>query len=271
MNQKYQLLAFDLDGTLTNSEKIITPRTYEALMRAQEQGVRVALASGRPTYGILPLAKQLKLEQYGGYILAFNGGKIVDCRTKEILFQQTIPPELLHKVYEAAGNYKLVPMTYENDTIVTEQPQNPYVQIESKICHLPIRQVVHMEEAVDFPVVKFLLVGDEDYLGKVEPEVRDFLGEGFDVYRSAGFFLEVVAKGIDKGACLQHILDAEHWTREELMAFGDSYNDATMLQFAGMGVAMENGVPEIRALADYVTGSNDADGIADALEHFGIV
>ena len=271
MDHNYRLLAFDLDGTLTNSDKIITPRTYDALMRAQEQGVRVALASGRPTYGILPLAEQLRLTDYDGYILAFNGGKIVKCRTKEILFQQTIPPELLHKVYETAEQYHLTAMTYENDTIVTEHPNNPYVQIESKICHLPIRQVVHMDEAVDFPVVKFLLVGDEDYLGRIEPEVQAALGDGFDVYRSAGFFFEVVTKGIDKGACLQHVLDAEGWTREQLMTFGDSYNDATMLQFAGVGVAMGNGVPEIRALADYVTGSNYEDGIADALEHFGIV
>ena len=82
MDHNYRLLAFDLDGTLTNSDKIITPRTYDALMRAQEQGVRVALASGRPTYGILPLAEQLRLADYDGYILAFNGGKIVKCRTK---------------------------------------------------------------------------------------------------------------------------------------------------------------------------------------------
>ena len=74
-----ELIVLDLDGTLTNSEKQITPRTKRALMEAQKQGVRLVLASGRPTFGIMPLANELELARYGGFILAFNGGKIIDC------------------------------------------------------------------------------------------------------------------------------------------------------------------------------------------------
>mgnify|MGYP002799777881 FL=1 len=81
----YQILALDLDGTLTNSKKEITPQTKEALIRIQENGIKVVLASGRPTTGVLPLAKELQLERFGSYILSFNGGRITDCRSREIL------------------------------------------------------------------------------------------------------------------------------------------------------------------------------------------
>ena len=85
---EYKLIALDLDGTLTNSEKHITPRTKAALMEAQKRGVRLVLASGRPTFGIMPLAKELELARYGGFILAFNGGKIVDCKTGKTVFEK---------------------------------------------------------------------------------------------------------------------------------------------------------------------------------------
>lgn len=77
---KYQILVLDLDGTLTNSRKEITPPTLKALIEIQEAGKKVVLASGRPTYGVVPLARQLHLERYGSYILSFNGARITDCR-----------------------------------------------------------------------------------------------------------------------------------------------------------------------------------------------
>ena len=78
---KYRMIVLDLDGTLTNEKKEVTPRTFRALMKAQESGVKVVLASGRPTYGIVPLATQLRLKEFGGYILAYNGGRVIDCAT----------------------------------------------------------------------------------------------------------------------------------------------------------------------------------------------
>ena len=84
----YQILTLDLDGTLTNSKKEITKPTLDALIEIQEDGKKVVLASGRPTQGVLPLAKQLQLEKYGSYILSFNGGRITDCRTGNIIYNK---------------------------------------------------------------------------------------------------------------------------------------------------------------------------------------
>lgn len=98
----YKMIVLDLDGTLTNGKKEITPRTYEALMEAQKKGIVVVLASGRPTYGIMPLAKQLKLAEYGGYILAYNGGKIMDCKSGDTVFNQELCPDLVPMLYDEA-------------------------------------------------------------------------------------------------------------------------------------------------------------------------
>ena len=94
----YKMIVLDLDGTLTNRDKVITDKTRQALMEAQKRGKKVVLASGRPTYGVVPLAEELELGKYGGCILSFNGGIIMDCRTGEVLFQKKLPAEANRKI-----------------------------------------------------------------------------------------------------------------------------------------------------------------------------
>ena len=98
-DMKYKVLALDLDGTLTNSEKKITDRTKESIFKAMEKGVKVVLASGRPVLGIERLAKELRLDEYGGYILAYNGGEIIDAKTGEAVVKSSVPMELLPEIY----------------------------------------------------------------------------------------------------------------------------------------------------------------------------
>ena len=96
---EYEILALDLDGTLTNSKKEISAPTLEALIDIQERGKKVVLASGRPTHGVVPLAKQLHLEKYGSYILSFNGGRITDCRTGQVIYNKTLPADVLAPLF----------------------------------------------------------------------------------------------------------------------------------------------------------------------------
>ena len=137
----YRVLALDLDGTLTNSEKIITPRTKQALLEAADAGTTVVLASGRPTAGIWPLARELELEKRGGCILSYNGGKIIDCKTGQTLVQHAFPPEVIPTVCTFARYWNVVALTYDANGIVTEQPDNPYVQEEARINKIPVRKV----------------------------------------------------------------------------------------------------------------------------------
>nr|MBR9646412.1 HAD hydrolase family protein [Streptococcus sp. 11-4097] len=107
----------------------ISPRTKEALMTAQEQGVKVVLASGRPTFGMRNVAKELRLEEYGSFILSFNGAKIINCKTNEEIFSSTLSPEIVHNLFEISKTEDVWIHTYMGDDIVTEE-NNPYTEIE---------------------------------------------------------------------------------------------------------------------------------------------
>lgn len=264
----YQVLVLDLDGTLTNSDKVITKKTYDAIMTIQEKGVKVVLASGRPTYGIMPLAKELKLAQYGGYILSFNGGKVINCKDETILFEKTLPESELHRVFDLAKKYEVNILSYEDDLIITETAADPYVRLEAKINHLNIKQVVHLNEYIYFPVVKCIMLGDGERMAEIEPNVRKELGELFNVYRSEPFFLEIMPEGIDKAKSLERLLANLNLGPEVMVACGDGYNDISMIQYAGLGVAMENANDTVKKVADFITKSNDEDGIFYVIEKY---
>lgn len=264
----YKMIALDLDGTLTNSRKEISPRTKEALMKAQEQGVKLVLASGRPVYGIMPLAKELCLKENDGYILAYNGGKIIECRTGTVIFQNALTKERSRMVIRAAECAQTDVLSYDDEWIVTNNRFSPYAQEESRINCLELKQVEDMEAWVHGLIPKFILLGHPDDLAKKEPLVKRWLGDEFSIYRSAGFFLEVMPKGIDKARSLGQLLLQLRMKPEALIACGDGYNDLSMIDYAGLGVVMANGVDVLKEHADFVTDSNDEDGIARVVERF---
>ena len=266
----FRAIALDLDGTLTNHDKVVTPRTRQALLKAQEQGAIIILASGRPTYGIVPVAECLELEKRGGYILSYNGGNIVNTKTGEKLFSQFLPDAVIPILYKYAKEKNHALLGYAGNEIITEMPDDQYVKEESRINKMNIRKVDNLLDALEPHPTKLLMTGDPTDMIKAEEELVEILGEKMDIFRSAPFFLELVPKGIDKAQSLLRLLSKINLTPADLMAFGDGYNDLSMLKLAGVGVAMANAAPEVRADADYVTLSNEEDGVAAALLHFGM-
>ena len=264
----YRVIALDLDGTLTNHEKIVTPKTRKALLKAQDDGAIIVLASGRPTYGIQPVAECLELGKRGGYILSYNGGKIVNTKTKEELFSQFLPDYVIPIIYKYAKEKNHALLGYAGNEIITEMPDDQYVKEESRINKMNIRQVDNLLEHLEPHPTKLLMTGDPADMIKAEEDLAELLGSYMDVFRSAPFFLELVPQGIDKAQSLRRLLAKVNLTPEDMIAFGDGYNDLSMLRLAGMGVAMANAAPEVRAEADYITLSNEEDGVAAALEHF---
>lgn len=264
----YRIIALDLDGTLTNHDKVVTPKTREALLHAVAQGATIVLASGRPTYGIEPIAECLELHKHGGYILSYNGGNIVNAKTGEKLFSQFLPDPVIPILYKYAKEKNHAILGYAGKEIITEMPDDQYVREESRINKMNIRKVDNLLEALEPHPTKLLMTGDPADMLKAEEELSEILGEKMDIFRSAPFFLELVPKGIDKAQSLLRLMTKINLTPADMIAFGDGYNDLSMLKLAGMGVAMANAAPEVRAEADYVTLSNEEDGVAAALEHF---
>lgn len=264
----YKVLALDLDGTLTNSEKIITPRTKAALRAAAERGVCIVLASGRPTVGIWPLAHELELEKYGGCILSYNGGKIIDCRSGETLVQTSFPKDLIEPVCTFARYWNVVPLTYDEGGVVSEPATNPYVSIEGRINKIPMREVENLPAEIKWEINKLLLVGDPADMPHVEELMQQEFAGKLSIYRSMPYFIETMPLGVEKSASLALLLRRLGLTPDQLMACGDGWNDLPMIEFAGLGVAMENAVPAVRAAADYITADNDHDGVGEAVEKF---
>lgn len=263
---KNLMFAFDLDGTLTNSHKEVTPRTCRAIHRAISAGATIVLASGRPTYGILPVAESLSLKQHGGYILAYNGGRVVNCQSGDIVFEQHMPESCIPTIAAYARNRGFALLGYSGANILTEQPSDKYVAEESRINRMTIVGVTSLPEALPPHPVKLLMTGEPSRLIQAEEELSALLSGQMDVYRSAPYFLELVARGIDKARSLTLLLEHCHIPATNLTAFGDGYNDISMLRLAGRGVAMANAAPEVRAAATEITLSNDEDGVATVIE-----
>ena len=267
----YRIIALDLDGTLTNSQKIITPRTFEALMSAQREGVRLVLASGRPTFGIASLANQLRLAEFGGFVLSYNGGRIIDWHNKTTIYSQTVPTDLIADLYRFAEEAKLPIVTYLPEVILASRNEGDYLEEEARINGMPIvvaTDFVAEASQIKGGSTKFLIPGDPHLLLLLEAAIKETLSDRMEVFRSAPYFLELPPKGIDKAQSLQRLLKHINLERQDLLAFGDGFNDLSMLQYAGTGVAMNNAVDEVKAIADFITASNDEDGIAQALEQF---
>ena len=124
----YRMIVLDLDGTLTNRDKVITPKTREALFELKRQGGIIVLASGRPTYGVVPLARELELDRSGGYILSYNGGRIIDCKTGKTVFAKELPVFSNQKIIGLAKEHGVNIITYEDDLIITSDASDEYVE-----------------------------------------------------------------------------------------------------------------------------------------------
>lgn len=262
-----KLLVMDLDGTLVNDRKEITPATLYALNKIQQQGVRIVLASGRPTFSIRPLAEQLRLKEYGGYILSYNGARIENCSNDELLFSMILPEKVLPYLYKCSQESGYSILAYQDGYVVTEHDQDSYVKMVSFGNKMPIRKLTDFLKEIKLPLHKCLMVGNPEGLHHWELKMRDEIGHEMSVYRSSPFIMELVPFGIEKARSLAQLVSHLGLTAEQVVAVGDGYNDISMLQYAGMGIAMRNAVPEVQKAANWTTTrSNNEDGIVEIIE-----
>lgn len=264
---KYKLLVLDVDGTLLNEKKEITPRTHAALLKVQQMGVHIVLASGRPTGGVMPLAEALELNHYGGFILSYNGGQIINAQTGELLFEKRIDPQMLPYLDKKAKKNDFAILTYHKNQLITDKPDNQHVRDEAQLSGMEVVGTDNFVEAVDFAPCKCMLVSDdEEALVGLENHWKKRLDGVLDVFRSEPFFLEVVPPSIDKGNTLGILMSKLSVLPEEVVAIGDGVCDVSMLQLAGLGIAMGNAQDSVKACADVTTLPNTHEGVAIAVE-----
>lgn len=275
---KIKVIIMDVDGTLTNSKKVITKKTKDALIKAQDNGALLILASGRPTSGLMDFAKELKMDENHGLLVSFNGSKVVDCETLEVLFNEAMSIEQGQAVLEHMKKFNIKPMIdkddymYVNDVFNNEIHYNDtilnIIQYESRGGKFKLCEKDDLAAFADYPLNKILTAGDPEYLQAHYKEMMEPFKNTLSCMFTAPFYFEFTAEGIDKAKALDTVLIPMGYKKEEMIAFGDGHNDASMVKYAGIGVAMANAVDDLKAIADEITLSNEEDGIAHILNEY---
>lgn len=263
-----KLIAVDVDGTLVNSKGQITARTREALIAATKAGHEVMIVSGRATFGLRHQAKTLAFDKYGGVLSSFNGGELFDFKEKKVLASHKMDYDLAKEILEFSKDLDLELMIFDGDKILTDRPDGYYVKRESEIIDMDIKPIKNLKNGLDFAPNKFLFAQDPDKIDKPAQKLMKKFGDVTEQVKSSRFYYEVMPKGLSKGASIIEACKIFGIDIKDTIVFGDEMNDISMFEVAGTGVAMGNAVESIKNIADYVTKSNNEDGIAYYLENF---
>ncbi|MBC2299610.1 HAD family phosphatase [Listeria welshimeri] len=273
-----QAIILDIDGTLLNDDKKISPETKKALITAQQNGVKLILASGRPTTGMHLYAEQLEMEKYHGLLVSYNGAKVVDCQTKEELFNQTLTIAEGKAVLEHMKQFEVKVMIDKDDYMYVNNVYDCYIpykdeeiniiQYESRGGNFKLCEKEDLAAFLDYRINKILTAGDPDYMQKNYQAMMAPFKNTLNCVFTADFYFEFTAKNIDKAKALDTVLTPMGIHAENIIAFGDGHNDITMVKYAGTGIAMDNAIPELKAVANSITLSNNKDGIAHVLNNF---
>ena len=265
----------DIDGTLTNKDKIITPETKKALLKAQSRGVKLVIASGRPPGGLYKYGNQLDMQNNNGLFVCYNGARVIDCMTNEVLVDVAMPKELAREVLEHVKKFNVRPMVTTGKHMTVENVYDCMIKDGDRVFNVLeyearsngylLKEAVTVEDYLTEPVNKILTAGDSAYLQEHYQEMSAPFEGKLSMMFTANFYYEYMQLGIDKGKSLSEAMNRLGIAREECIAFGDAENDISMLKYAGIGVAMGNATDAVKAIADEICEDNNSDGIAKCL------
>jgi Cof subfamily protein (haloacid dehalogenase superfamily) len=263
---QYKMLVLDMDDTLLTDDHKISDINKEMLLKAQAMGVYVVLASGRPTSAMTAFAKELELDLNNSYMISFNGAVISNVKDDEILFEQTLSKEQIHELYDYSLKNKTHIITYLNNEIISET-DSEFIEIEKTITGLKHHKVASFKEAVTTAAVKCILLEEPSYLKGLEDDLKAEMPH-LSVAMSKPFFLEVAQNGIDKAASLKLLAAKLNINQSEIIAVGNAGNDLSMIEYAGLGVWVDNVTPELRDRADVIVASNNNNGVAEVVQRY---
>lgn len=263
----YKMIILDLDDTLLRNDGTISARTKAALKRIQADGMKVVLASGRPTFAIRSIADELELKKYGGYIISFNGARIESCETEKEIYSANIKKENVHELYNLSKEYGAFIQTYSNIHIIASEA-NEYTDMEKQITGMDIIIPEDFKSYVCEDVVKVIVLQEPSRLKEIEARWKPIIGDRMYMTISKPFFLEFMNSNVDKGKSILRLAGQLGICAEEIIAIGDSYNDISMIKMAGLGVAMQNAAASVKEIADYITDDNEHDGVAKVIDKF---
>lgn len=266
----YKLIACDLDETLLTSDRSVSDENREAILKADEMGVKFVLATGRGYATVQETLKEVGLHDLEDeYVISFNGGAVTHNKGNEVLHLQGISHEFANELYKRGQEYDVAMHVY------TEKDVYVYNYVDEEREHLEgMMDVIEvfdkdLEFLKDEPIVKLLYMNtDRNYLNTIEEDLKDITQDA-DVSYSSNRYIEFNYKGVNKGAGIIFLADKLGIDIEETIAIGDNFNDLPMLETAGLSVGVANMVPELKEKMDYITEANhNESAIAEVINKF---
>ncbi len=267
-----KLVAIDIDGTLINDQRQITPKTVAALKKATAAGVKVVLCTGRPMTGVTAYLKELGIaDQDDEYVVSFNGG-LAQSTSGNVIVNHSISFD----DYADWENFCLKQGVHSQietrDYIyTTNQDLSKYTIYESGLVDMPVRYRSMDEMARErdqYIVAKAMMVDEKDKIDTALAHLPQGLRDRFSIVRSEDFYLEFMHPSASKGQTLKTLSEQLGIKQDEVMALGNAQNDNSMIEFAGIGVAMGNSIPETLKIADVTVADNNHDGVAEAVDKY---
>lgn len=262
----YKMAVFDMDDTLMLPDGTLHLDSKNDIIKIQKMGIKVVLATGRPTFGVLETAKELELYKYGGYILPFNGSKIIKCDTNEVLYDKYLSKSQVERLYDLSKKHECFIHTYTEDKIIANA-DNPYTYIESEVTGMGLE--IHEDFLAYIPekCTKVTMLQQPKHIKEVEKMLKNKVDDMY-MTTTKPFFLEFMDKNVDKGSSIVKLCDTININIKDVIAIGDSYNDITMIKAAGFGIAMENAVDELKEIAQAITDTNANNGVSNAIRKY---
>lgn len=260
----YKLLAIDIDDTLLNDDMQITEPTRKALEQAIQQGVTVTLATGRMYASAKQIAKQLELDVP---IITYQGALVKTLIEGQVIYERTVPSAAAAQVFQFCEQRGLHLQVYTDDILYAKQ-ENEKVKAYASLTNVPYTIEPNFETLIDRPFAKMLIYDEPEVLDELIPELRSLLGDQAHITKSKPNFLEVMHPEGTKGHALHALARHYRCDISETIGVGDSWNDQELIRMAGLGVAMGNAIDSLKQIADYVTRTNNEDGVKHVIDKF---
>ena len=264
----YKLIALDMDGTLLNEEKIVTERTKKAIKAARDKGVTVVLATGRPIDGVTRYLEELDMYTDNDYVLSYNGGLVLKTKNKEVVCKLGLIGEDVKYLYELSKRLGVNIHAFSEKNGLVTPKNSKYTEVEASINNITVNEVNFDNIENDESFIKIMMIDEPEILQRAVDNLPQEVYEKYTVVRSTPFFLEFLNKEVNKGVGVEMLAKHLGVKREEVITMGDAGNDLHMIEYAGMGIAMGNAFDEVKEAANYITDSNNEDGVAKAIEKF---
>lgn len=261
-----KLVAIDIDGTLLDSNRKISPKVKETLQRANESGIYIVLCTGRPLPGVTEQLAELDLYGPNDYVITYNGSLVQATQSNEIISQYTLSYEDFLEIELTARKAGVHLHTIDDKAIYTANRDiGKYTVHEAYLVDMPLKYRTVEEMTPDMSIIKMMMIDEPEVLDQAISVLPESFTTKFTTVKSTEFYYEILNKEASKGNALAKLADHLGIAQSEVMAIGDNENDLSMIEYAGIGVAMGNATENVKRAADILTTSNDEDGVAEAL------